>query len=174
MKIHNISLEKRLLLAILSGALVIPFSFLENHNPIIYWDVNLIDLLIGAVFGLLVMVPYQTRRTWLKSIALIISSVVIYVSMAKLVINQYGALELNTDYGIVLSGVLGALLVGVAVMLIAPMAIRSKYFALLLVTGAIGGFVFSYCIESQSVYINSLGYICWQTLVCFALHQGKK
>jgi fluoride ion exporter CrcB/FEX len=120
------------------------------------------------------MVPFLSRKNWFKSVLLVVSSVAIYISMTKLVVNHYGPLDLKHDYAIVLSGILGALLVGIAVMLIVPMAIRPKYFVMLTVTGAIGGVIFSYCIDSQSVYINSIGYICWQTLVCFSLHQGKK
>ena len=173
MKLYNLSLEKRLLFAILSGASVILLSLLESYNPEIYWDVNLTDLLIGGIFGLLVLIPFQSRKNLLKSLLLMVSSVAIYVSMSKLVIHKYGPLDLNYDYGIVLSGFLGALLTGLAVMLIAPLKVRKKYFGLLAITGAIGGVVFSYCIDSSSVYINSIGYITWQTLVCFAIHQGK-
>lgn len=176
MKYYNLSLTKRLLFSTISGAMIYPLSFLENNNPTLYADISLIDVIIGAVFALFVMMPFQKRKNWFKSILLIVASIAIYTSMMRLAVSNYNLFSLHLSHvvSVSLSGGFGALLTGIAVQYIAPIRLRSTAYPLLIILGLISGYVFSTTINSNSVLINSAGYIIWQTLVCLSIAVSKK
>jgi len=176
MKYYNIPLINRLLLAAVSGALVFPISYLENLNRTIYADISLIDILIGIIFAVLVMVPFQKRKNWLKSVLMIIASIAIYTSMVNLAVNNYKvfSLNLNIEWAITVSGGLGALLTGIAVKLIAQIRLANSAYPLLIILGLVAGYIFSITIDAQSSMVNAVGFIVWQVLTCLAIAVSKK
>lgn len=176
MKYYNIPLSNRLLLAAVSGALVFPVSYLDKLNLTIYADISLIDILIGIIFAMLVMVPFQKRKNWLRSVLMVISSIAIYTSMVNLAINNYHvfSIHLEHEWAVTVSGGLGALLTGIAVQLIASLRLKNTVYPLLIVLGLLAGYVFSMTIDSQSSFINSIGFIVWQVVVCLAIAVSKK
>ncbi|MFK8012787.1 MAG: hypothetical protein AB8B80_12140 [Marinicellaceae bacterium] len=176
MKFYNISLNTRLLLAIISGALVFPISFLEHNNPVIFADIGLSDVLIGAVFAILVMVPFQKRQNWLKSLLMVFASIAIYTSMVHLAVDKYSVfkLNINIDWAITISGGIGALLTGIAVQLIASIKLKLASYSMLLLMGLIAGYIFSHTINSSSSIVNSIGFIIWQLLVCLSITIHKR
>jgi len=176
MKYYNASLNTRLILAFISGAMVFPISFLENINPVLFLDVSLSDVFIGAIFAILVMAPFQKRKNWLKSVLMIIASIAIYTFMVHLAVTKYAMFSLNINYdmGVIISGGFGALLTGVAVQLFAPIKLKSIGYLILIIFGLLAGYVFSHTIDSQSSLINSIGFIIWQGLVCLAMALFKK
>ena len=176
MKYYNLPLINRLFLAAISGALVFPVSFLENINQTIYADISLIDILISIIFALLVMVPFQKRKNWLKSTLMVIASIAIYSTMVNLAVNNYGAfsLNLNLQWSITISGSLGALLTGITIKLIAQLHLKNSVYLTLIVLGLIAGYIFSITIESKSSLITSFGFSVWQVLTCLAIVISKK
>lgn len=172
----NIPTTFRLLLAIISGALIIPLSYLESFGEYAILGASIIDILIGTVFALLVMLPFQKRIHWLRILLMIGASIAIYVSVAHLAVSQYKSLylELSYDISITISGGLGALLTGIAVHLLAPLQLTFKSYISLLIVGLIAGYVFSHSIDSANIFVNALGFIIWQTLVCYAIIATKK
>ena len=145
MKYYNIPLINRLLLAAVSGAIIIPLSSLDKLNVTIFEDNSLLEIIISIIFALLVMVPFQKRKNWLKSVLMIIASIAIYTSMVNLAVNNYKVFSLNLDieWAITVSGGLGALLTGIAVKLIAQIRLNNSVYPLLIVLGLVAGYVFS-------------------------------
>jgi hypothetical protein len=172
----NISTTYRILLAIISGALIIPLSYLESFGEYSILGASIIDIMIGAVFALLVMIPFQKRIHWLKLLLMIIASIAIYVGVAHLAVTKYKPLylEFSYDISIVLSGGLGALLTGLAVQILAPLQLTFKSYISLLIVGLISGYIFSHSIDSPNIFVNAIGFIIWQTLVCYAIVATKK
>jgi len=170
------NLTSKIILAVISALMVLPLPWIENHNPQLIFDVTLIDVLLGTSFGMLVMVPYLKKFNVLKVILMVLSSISIYVFMVHLAISEYAVfnldlnLNLKMDDGIVLSGGIGALLVGLAIKFIAPVQLKIISYPLLFLVGLIAGYVFSIAIDSQAIIINSLGYMIWQVSVCVIIH----
>jgi hypothetical protein len=172
MKLNQLSFIQRLFLSIASGAMVIPLSYLESfHIPDVF-DVSIIDICIGIVFALFVMVPFQKRISIFKTLLMILTSITIYTSVSKLAVSHYHLFHLNLDYamGIVTSGALGALLTGIAIQLIAPLKTYINTYFLLTLMGAITGYIFSLTIDSESIFINAVGFVLWQTIVFLVLY----
>ena len=86
-------------------------------------------------------------------------------------VNKYNADFYGTA---AISGALGAILTGLAVQFIAPLSLTLKSYISLLIVGLIAGFVFSYSIDSESIFINAIGFIVWQSLVCLTICFTKK
>ena len=176
MKLNTLSFQLRLLLAIVSGAMIIPLSTLEKFTLPKILGLTIIDISIGVIFALLVMVPFQKPFSWLKSIVMMVASIAIYNTVAQLALNQYSLLLLDLEYrtGIILSGALGALLTGSAVHFLAPLRLTLNTYALLAVLGALTGYIFSISIDSNSVFVNALGYMIWQTTVFLVINFSRK
>jgi len=176
MKFYNTPLLNRLMLAAISGALVFPVSFLDKLNLKIYADISLIDVVIGLIFAILVMIPFQKRKNLLKSTLLVIASIVIYTSMVRLAVTNYNlfSLNLNHELAVTVSGGLGALLTGIAVQFLAPLRYRKTVYPLLIILGLIAGYIFSLTIDSSSSLINSIGFIVWQVVVCLSIFISKR
>ena len=170
------TLTNRLILSIVSGALIIPLSYLESFDLPQIYSISMIDILIGTTFALLVMVPFQNRINWLKAIIMIVASIAIYVGVANLAVSNYKPLSLNLSYttSIITSGTIGALLTGLAVQFIAPFALAKKAYVVLIIAGSIAGLIFSYTIQSSNIFINAIGFIVWQSMVCFSIYSCKK
>lgn len=176
MKFFNPSLRSHLILSVVSGTLVFPLTFLESLNFTVMTDISLIDIFIGIIFGLLVMVPFQKRNNWFKSILLVLASIGIYTFVVRLAITNYNMFSFHLEHsiGVTVSGGLGALLTGLAVQFITPLKFQTKVYPLLIFVGLITGYIFSFTIDSRSAFINSIGFIIWQTSVCFTLYTSKK
>jgi hypothetical protein len=174
--IKKISTTQRLLLAIISGAMIVPLSYLETFDLPLVFSISSIDILIGATFALLVMIPLQKPMHWLKILLMVFASIAIYVGVAHLAVTQYKILYLELSYAasITISGALGAMLTGLAVQIIAPLSLTFKSYISLLIVGLISGFIFSHSINSANIFINSIGFILWQTLVCLTICFTKK
>jgi hypothetical protein len=172
----NIPTIFRILLAIISGALIIPLSYLESFGEYSLLGASIIDIMIGTVFALLVMVPFQKNIHWLRILLMIFASIAIYVGVAHLAVSQYKPLylELSYDVSIVVSGGLGALLTGLTVQLLAPLQLTFKSYISLIIVGLISGYIFSHSIDSANIFVNSIGFIIWQTLVCYTIVVTKK
>ncbi|MBL4660006.1 MAG: hypothetical protein JKY19_06600 [Alcanivoracaceae bacterium] len=175
MKINGLSLSTGLLLAIISGAMVIPLSRIDSFNLPEILGLSLIDILIGAVFALLVMAPFQKHINWLRTLAMIVASIAIYTGVVQLAITHYHLFYLNMDYasGIILSGGLGALLTGLATQLLAPVQLTWKSYTALAILGLIAGYIFSVTIDSELIIINAIGFIIWQVLVFLSIYFSK-
>ena len=172
----KLSLSHKLLLAAISGAMIFPISFLEKLNSTLFYDISLIDIFIGVIFAILVMIPFQKSKNLIKSILMVLASIVIYNSMVHLAVSNYNlfSLDLKNNIAITLSGGLGALLTGLAVQFIVPLNLKSSVYPILIVLGLISGYIFSFTIESSSSLINSIGYIVWQVSVCFSIAFSRK
>ncbi|MCF6319422.1 MAG: hypothetical protein L3J83_09135 [Proteobacteria bacterium] len=175
-KLNNLSLLNSIVFAVISGAMIIPLSYLDSFGKHLIFGASIIDVLIGAVFALLVMIPLQKNIKWLRSILMILASIVIYVGMAHLVVNFYHGLFLDFSYAVsvTISGGLGAILTGVVVQLLAPLKLNKLNYVWLMSLGLIAGYIFSITINSSHVFINALGFIVWQVAVSYSLYMAKK
>jgi hypothetical protein len=164
-------LRKRVALALVSPILVWPIGhlldFLESATFANY-------ILIGGVFGICVLAPFAYKRPYHKSrISLLTAgSILIYAFMVELAAAEYGPLSLNLDLAIAASGLIGALLVGGMVQLLASLHFSWKIWLLLSAAGLLGGFVFNFAWEDNNYAVVALGYGAWQLPVCIALNIG--
>jgi hypothetical protein len=123
-------------------------------------------------------IPYGKRRT----LALSVGSILIYAFAVELSEELYGLLhgpfglgfDTATDTAIVVSGLIGALLVGGMVQVLASFSFAWKIWLLLSFVGLLGGFAFSFTYDSTNAPIVALGYGAWQLPVCFVLNMGSR
>ena len=186
MQPFNLPLGPRLALAMLSGLLTYPAILIDSAlGPQSYllnfsWWI----ILHGAIFGVLVLVPFitsDTHRT-LRAVALVVASVVSYDAAIK--IPDLVELNLPGDLGdFLVAGVSGALLVATAVRFVAPLRVGLPYWSFAFLAGAIGGFVFAMtfnvcdwdsCSSPGLVLVYTSGWAVWQSLVCAALFVGSR
>jgi len=186
MRIFGLSLPSRLALAALSGALSQPTILLGEvldriaAPPILEWWV----ILHGVLFGALVMTPFilSQSQVAVRTTAMIIASVLAYLAAIEL--PDIIGLPFGGEVGAFSqAGVIGAVLVAIAVRIIAPLKIHTRYWGLTLLAGAIGGAIFSQtfgvCVldscESLAEFVaHSFGWVAWQMLVCAALWLGVR
>jgi hypothetical protein len=130
--------------------------------------------LIAAIFGALVMAPCITasRLRWPRVAAMCVASALIYFYAVKFVID--GPFSYNTITPFLISGGGAALLVGLAVVPLAPQRASARVFLLCLVAGIIGGAAFDDAIWLDSGFADVGGHVAWQVLVCLALHFGLR
>lgn len=173
---NKLSLQKGILLALISGATVAPLSYLESFGEYSILGASIIDIAIGAVFALLVLTPLQKPLKVWKTIMMILVSIITYVWVANLAVNHYNPLLLNLSYdtGMIVSGALGALITGLVVQLLAPLSVSKKSYLLLLILGSISGYIFSLTIDSNNIFINAIGFIVWQVSVAISLYLSRK
>ena len=173
---NRLSLQKGLLLATISGAAIVPLSYLESFGEFSILGASIIDVSIGMVFALLVMSPLQRPLKIWKTVLMILASIATYVWVASLAVKHYHPLLLDISYdtGIVVSGVFGALIIGLVVHFIAPIKLSMKSYLMLFVFGLISGYVFSFTIDSNNIFINALGFIVWQVSVAFSIYSSKE
>ncbi len=200
MSYFNLSLTWRLVLATVSGLAAVPAFWLAKvlaehlplpgqptyevwgpHLPRSYWEY----ILIGSIFGALVMVPLITavQGKLYKAAGLIISSILIYAFAVELVYEQYSPFsrgELLVELAV--SGTLGALLVTLAIVVIAPIRASRLLWSYAAAAGLIGGLAFFGSIvlfgaleaEASWELSLSLGYLSWQLLLFGALYVGVR
>ena len=193
MSYFNLSLTWRLVLATVSGLAAYPATrlakVLAEHLPLpgqpigslgpprssSYWEY----ILIGSIFGALVMVPFITavQGKLYKAAGLIISSILIYAFAVELAYEQYSHFyraELLIELAV--SGTLGALLVTLATVVIAPIRASRLLWFYSAAAGLIGGLVFFGALQAEGLWELSfwLGYLSWQLLVFGALYVGSK
>jgi hypothetical protein len=174
----NLSWRARLSLAVASALLLWPLGFfLDAVDPVGFGSDWLLAFgLVGGLFGVLVLVPFMRGKAWWQArvIGLVLGSIFIYQLVVELAVEQYGPLDLGSDYAIVVSGVLGALLVGVLTQTLAPFRAPVRLWIYLAVAGAVGGFVFGLLWESSNDLVIAAGYAAWQVPVFFALERGRR
>ena len=194
MSYFNLSLTWRLVLATVSGLAAYPASRLANvlaehlplpgqptsswgpPSPSSYWEY----VLIGSIFGALVMVPFITaaQGKLYKAAGLIISSILIYAFAVELVYEEYSHLylaEFLVEFAV--SGTLGALLVTLATVVIAPIRASRLLWFYSAAAGLIGGLVFFGALQAEGLWeldISFLGYLSWQLLVFGAMYVGSQ
>ena len=199
MSYFNLSLIWRLVLATVSGLAAVPATrlahVLAKYLPLpgqptcswepptssLYWEY----VLIGSIFGALVMVPFITtaQGRLYKAAGLIISSILIYAFAVELAWKQYSPFYregLLVEFAV--SGTLGALLVTLAIVVIAPIRASRLLWFYAAVAGLIGGLAFfgSFALfgalQAEASWELSLflGYLSWQLLVFGALYVGSK
>lgn len=166
------SWRRRALLAAVSGASAWPLSYALDAMGLSseWWGYAL----IGATFGALVLVPFllgQRQRVG-RVIALVLGSILIYASAVELAIENYGPLALGANVSIIVSGLLGALLVGALAKFAVPLQTSSWFWGLITVAGALGGLLFSLLFDAKNDFLPAAGYVGWQVAVCLALHKG--
>jgi len=169
-------LRHRILLTVSSGALIWPIGYLlERLDPAVTNSPALHYSLIGGVFGALVLAPFVTTHSYraVRMLGLVVASISIYSLAVSCATNQYGPLELSYETSVLASGLLGALLVGIATKLIAPLRISSKCWLYLSLAGLIGGFLFSHAYDTNKNIVMALVYLGWQLPVFLALYSGS-
>ena len=194
MSYFNLSLTWRLVLATVSGLAAVPAFWLANvlaehlplpGQPIWSWGLPLPSLyweyiLIGSIFGALVMVPFITavQGKLYKAAGLIISSILIYAFAVELVYEQYSPFyraKFLVEFAV--SGTLGALLVTLATVVIAPIRASRLLWFYSAAAGLIGGLVFFGALQAEGLWeldISFLGYLSWQLLVFGAMYVGSQ
>lgn len=162
--IGNVHLYIRLLLALISASLTLPvFSLGFDVDHIMNY------IIIGGIFGALVLVPFVTSRAFLavRICILIIASIFIYWLTVQLALNEYGPLEIENS--VVVSGLLGAILVGIVVWVAAPLKISKKFWIYVPLAGLLGGILFQVLLNNNYIIPQ---YVSWQLPVCLSLHLG--
>ncbi len=127
---------------------------------------------IGLLFGALVMAPYavcSTRRV-ARMLALSVTSAVIYHLAVRFVVD--GPLGHGTTTPYVIAGGGAAVLIGLAVVGIAPARYHWRLPALTLAAGTIGGATFAWQLPIEWAPNDLHAYLAWQVLVCLALDRG--
>ena len=164
----------RLLLAcasILAYALLVQLTpVLEALEDVPYVS-TVFHLLVGAIFGALVMAPYAVApNRMLRGVALAAASAAVYYFTIRFVVGGPAGLSALATF--LIAGACAALLCGAAVAVIAPQVFRLRLAALLVVAGAVGGAVFDSRISFDPNLL--LGHAAWQLLVCLALYFGQR
>jgi hypothetical protein len=170
----------RLALAALSGYGAWPAGLLgdrlEESIPLGFssWT----NILVGALFGALVLAPWVPRRprAALRVAALVLAAVFTYTLAVWLAVINWGPLNLGGAAAVIASGVLGACLVTAAVVLGAPLPASPSIWGYAIAAGLAGGTFFHYAITADSgapSLVIGTGYAVWQVLVALALALGR-
>jgi hypothetical protein len=163
--IGNLPLFKRLSLAAISAVLTLPvYEAGYRLGDIMNF------VLIGGFFGALVLVPFVTSHAYriVRIIILVISSILIYWLAVYLAIVNYGPLQI--DNSVIVSGLLGAILVGIVVWVAAPLKVSWKFWIYVPLAGLFGGIIFQIIINNDYIIPQ---YASWQIPVCLSLHLGR-
>ena len=160
----------RLMLAmasVVAHAVLVQFTpLLETFDSLPNMNI-LFRLLIGAIFGALVLAPLaRAPRRAARGIALAIVSAAIYYGAIRFVVE--GPAGLDPLASLVIAGVAAALLCGLAVALIAPGRFTPRLGIALAIAGAIGGVVFDLKLAFDPHLL--IGHAAWQLPVFLALY----
>jgi hypothetical protein len=160
----------RLMLAMAS---VVAYAVLAQLTPLLESfdslpSMNILfRLLIGAIFGALVLAPFaRAPKRAARAIALTIASAAIYYGAIRFVVE--GPAGLDPLASLVIAGVAAALLCGLAVALIAPGRFTPRLGIALAIAGAIGGAVFDLRLAFDPHLL--VGHAAWQLPVFVALY----
>ncbi len=160
----------RLMLAIASVvayAVLVQFAPLLDSVESVPSANTLFHLLIGAIFGALVLAPFaRVPRRVARGIALAAAAAAIYYAAIRFVVD--GPASLGSLASLVIAGVGAALLCGLAVAFIAPRAFTPRLGIALAIAGAVGGAVFDVKLNFDPSLL--IGHATWQLLVFFALY----
>lgn len=175
--LQSLPLPVKLALAALSGGSSWLIDELVNRFD---WDTTIFgelawpSHLVAAIFGALVMSPYAAASSvrLLRVVGMCVASAFIYFYAVKFVAD--GPLSYNTLAPFLISGTAAALLVGLAVVVLAPRRASWRLFVLCLVAGVAGGAAFDDAIWLDSGLGEIGGHLAWQILVCLALHLGLR
>jgi hypothetical protein len=128
----------------------------------------------GVAFGALVLVPFlPARRGRIASvIALLAGSILSYALVVELATEGYGPANLDDDASIVVSGLLGAVLVGALTKFVVPLRTSGWFWLGVPAAGLFGGLVFALVWDSSNDVLSLSGYLVWQVAVCLALYSG--
>jgi hypothetical protein len=167
---HSADFLVRLMLAMAS---VVAYTVLVQFTPLLEtFDslpnmIILFRLLVGAIFGALVLAPYaRAPRRAARGISLTIVSAAIYYGAIRFVVE--GPARLDPLASLVIAGVAAALLCGLAVALIAPGRFTPRLGIALAIAGAIGGVVFDLKLAFDPHLL--IGHAAWQLPVFLALY----
>jgi len=168
------ALPFRLLLA---SASIVAYAVLAQFTPVLEalddvpYASTVFHLVVGAIFGTLVLAPYTRASSRLiRGVALAAASAAIYYFTIRFVVGGPAGLSALATF--MIAGACAALLCGVAVAVIAPLAFSLRLAALLVASGAVGGAVFDTRISFDPNLL--LGHAAWQLLVCLALFFGQR
>ncbi len=186
MQFFNLSLRPRLVLAALSGLLTYPAIVLDSalgpdwYPPILSWWL----IFHGLLFGGLVMAPFVLRNDHrvLRVAALMLGSVMIYYTAIE--VPDLAKIDLLGEASpYMIAGITGAMLVAMATRFIAPLSVTPRFWAMSLLAGMIGGFLFSLtidvcawdaCLPPWKILPFASGWIVWQGLICAAMYLGLR
>ncbi len=164
----------RLLLAILS---IVAYAVLVQFTPYLEAidsvpNINtLFHLVVGAIFGALVMAPYaRVPRRVARSIVLAVAAAAIYYGAIRFVVD--GPAGLDPLVSLAIAGIVAALLCGLAVAAVAPGAFTPRLALSLGIAGAVGGAIFNLKLAFDPNLL--VGHAAWQLLVFLALYYGQE
>jgi len=127
---------------------------------------TLFHLMIGAIFGALVLAPFaKAPQRIARGIALVVAAAAIYYGAIRFVVD--GPANLDPLASLVIGGILSALLCGLAVALLAPGPFTPRLGAALAIAGAVGGAVFDAKLNFDPNLL--VGHAAWQLGVFLAL-----
>ena len=131
----------------------------------------------GAVFAALVLVPFLPNlegANKLRALALLFCGMLSYWSAVNLLVrlDELGAIAMG------LSGVCGALIVGVGARLFVPLVLRWHGWLMLAGAGFLGGIVLHFGYDAGFGWTHHYeywlpGHLAWEVLVCLALYYGS-
>ena len=164
----------RLLLAFAS---VVAYAILVQFTPYLEAiesvpSINTVfHLVVGAIFGALVMAPYaRVPRRVARGLLLAVAAAAIYYGAIRFVVD--GPAALDPLASLVIAGVAAALLCGLAVAAIAPGTFTPRLALALGIAGAVGGAVFDLKLAFDPHLL--VGHAAWQLLVFLALYSGQE
>ncbi len=173
--VPGLSLPVKLLLAVISGYCMWPASELgerlDNFLPINLLSISWSVIFGGALFGALVMAPLITARSLrlLRIVALCFCSIVTYrIALEVAVDGPFGRAAFAA------AGLIGAELVAIAVVILAPINLSWRMFVFAGVAGAAGGELFGHLYDMKGDFPAATAYAVWQILVCLALNLGAR
>jgi hypothetical protein len=177
MKSSNSNMHALLFRLLLASASIVAYAglvqltqFLEALDDVPYIS-TVFHLLVGAIFGALVMAPYaRLPHRVLRGVALAAVSAAIYYFTIRFVVGGPAGLSALATF--MIAGACAALLCGATVAVIAPQAFSLRLAALLIVAGVVGGAVFDSRVSFDPNLL--LGHAAWQLLVCLALYFGQR
>jgi hypothetical protein len=175
--VQSLPLPGKLVLAALSAG---SYWFINELGDRFDWEITIFgnfvwpSHLVAMIFGALVMAPYAaaSRMRLPRMLTMCVASAFIYFYAIKFVAD--GPFSYNAITPFLISGGGAALLVGLAVVVLAPRSASWRLFALCLVAGVIGGAAFEESLWLGSDFEVFGGHLAWQALVCLALHLGLR
>lgn len=160
----------------LAMASVVAYAVLVQFTPLLETidsvpSMNtLFHLLVGAIFGALVLAPFvQGPRRLARGIALAAVAAAIYYGAIRFVVESPAGLDPLAV--LVIAGVGSALLCGVAVVLIAPGRFTQRLGIALAIAGGVGGAVFDLKLAFDPHLL--IGHAAWQLSVFLALYFAR-
>jgi hypothetical protein len=171
------SMHTLLFRLLLASASIVAYAGLVQLTPVLEalddapYVSTVFHLVVGAIFGALVMAPYARATSRLiRGVALAAASAAIYYFTIRFVVNGPAGISALATF--MIAGACAALLCGAAVAVIAPRAFSLRLAALLVVAGAVGGAAFDSNFSFDPNLL--LGHAAWQLLVCLALYFGQR